>query len=137
MIKSICHAAIAVSDLGRSIDFYCDKLGFKLLRQFTRTDGAELVDLAIPPQIEAEIQLVYYPNQEGFSRPAAKQFGLEHVALLVNDVDETVKELEAKNIVAKDPRLALPGQSPRGARFLDPDGVIVELIESHAKPRAN
>jgi len=133
MIQGICHAAIACSDLNRSLDFYCGKLGFTLIRQFTRTDGAELVDLVIAPHIEAEIQLVYYPDRKGFAQPRQKQFGLEHVALLIDDLDETCKSLEAKGIFPKDP--ALSTKPPRGARFLDPDGVIVELIESHvAKP---
>jgi catechol 2,3-dioxygenase-like lactoylglutathione lyase family enzyme len=135
MIQGICHAAIAVSNLQRSLDFYCGKLGFKLIRQFTRTDGAELVDLVIPPHVEAEIQLVYYPNAEGYVQASERQFGLEHVALLVNDVDATSKELQAKGIMPKDPGLSTPSQSPRGARFLDPDGVIVELIESHVNRR--
>lgn len=129
MIQGICHAAIAVSDLQRSLDFYCGKLGFTLIRQFTRTDGAELVDLVISPHIDAEVQLVYYPDQKGFAQAQQTQFGLEHVALLVDDLDSTCKDLEKKGIYPKDPLLA--SRPPRGARFLDPDGVIVELIESH------
>lgn len=131
MIKGICHAAIAVKDLQKSLDFYCGKLGFQLIRQFTRLDGAELVDLVIPPHIEAEIQLVYYPDQKGYINSPEKQFGLEHVALLVDDLDGTCKELEKKGIIARDPQISTAAMSPRGARFRDPDGVLVELIESH------
>lgn len=129
MIKGVGHAAIAVSDLDRSIEFYRDKLGFALVRTFERADGASVADLSKDPSQIGEIQLISYPEKLPPDKREPKHLGLEHIGLLVDDLDDTCKELKAKGVTEfiTEPTPPRPDW-PRIARFLDPDGVMVELI---------
>ncbi len=129
MIKSVGHAAIAVSDLDRSIEFYCDKLGFEVVRTFERTDGARVVDLSKNVDQIGELQLISYPAKGPADKRELGHLGLEHIAFLIDDMDATYEELLAKGVTdfVLPPKPPRPN-FPRTARLLDPDGVLLELI---------
>jgi len=129
MIRGVGHAAIVVSDLERSVEFYRDKLGFTPVRTFERADGAKVVDLSKGPSQIGEIQLISYPAKMPADRREPNHLGLEHIALLVDDMDATYGELRAKEVTSfiTQPTPPRPNR-PRTARLLDPDGVILELI---------
>ena len=129
MIKGVGHAAIAVSDLNRSIEFYRDKLGFALVRSFERADGARVVDLSKDPSQIGEMQLICYPSELPPDKREPNHLGLEHIGLLIDDLDATYEELKARGVTdfIREPTPARPNR-PRTAMFLDPDGVRLELI---------
>jgi catechol 2,3-dioxygenase-like lactoylglutathione lyase family enzyme len=129
MIKGVGHVAIAVSNLKNSIDFYKNKMGFSVVRTFTRSDGAEVVDLSKTYDQIGELQLIYYPTDDRSQQGKPIQCGIEHIGLLVQDMDMTYNELKAKGITSflKEPTAKKPNW-PRVARLQDPDGVILELI---------
>ncbi len=129
MIKGIGHAGIAVSDMERSIKFYTEVLGFKLVRRFVRTlDGAHGADLATNPEQIGDIQLIYYPSKTLKENPGYAHYGQEHIGVLVDDVETIYKELKARGVTfTRELTPPRPG-FPRVARFLDPDGVTIELV---------
>lgn len=136
MIKGVGHAAIIVSDLEKSLAFYRDILGFKLVRSFDRQDGAKVVDLSMDPRQLGEIQLLKYPEAKTASAQKGEPaLGLHHIGLLVEDMDATYAELRSKGVeFLGEPHLVYSftpsptAETPKAVRLLDPDGVLVELI---------
>lgn len=131
MIKGVGHAAIAVSDLEKSLHFYCDIMGFRNVRSFDRPDGAHVVDLSKDPSQIGEMQIIKYPpGTLSKGQRDKKEFGMEHIALLVDDIDATYADLRNNGVTdfithPSPPRG--PG-FPRTVRLYDPDGVMIELI---------
>ena len=124
----LLHTMLRVGDLQRSIDFYTQVLGMKLLRTsenpeykyslaFLGFDGGN------PGQ--AEIELTYNWGTESYDMGTA--YG--HIALGVPDIYGTCKELEAEGVKIPRP----PGPMKHGTTVIafieDPDGYKVELIE--------
>ncbi|MBI2908845.1 MAG: VOC family protein [Chloroflexi bacterium] len=130
MIKGVGHAAIAVSDLQRSLHFYCDILGFRNVRSFDRPDGAHVVDLSKGPSQIGEMQLIKYPPGVYSRSSGSRKFGVEHIAMLVDDMDATYAELRSKGVTEwiKEPGPPRGPGFPRTAHLRDPDGVMIELI---------
>jgi catechol 2,3-dioxygenase-like lactoylglutathione lyase family enzyme len=140
------HLGLCVSDLGRSMRFYCDGLGFK------ESDGYDLDSTMVPgldaalevpgPAVlrsqmivldDLKIELLHYasPAVEGTPSAHRNQRGLTHLSFWVDDLDATVARLvDSGGTLLADTR-----QSP-GVELVflaDPDGTRVELME---RPRA-
>lgn len=87
-MKGIEHAAIYVSDLERSIDFYT-KLGFKILRKTTLPHAMLYFQddiLEIIPRLEEN-------KKEGFSPPFPY-----HLAFYTDDIEEDGRRLREQGI---------------------------------------
>ncbi|HMZ08170.1 MAG TPA: VOC family protein [Anaerolineales bacterium] len=125
-IKNIHHVAIICSDYQRSKDFYTNGLGFTIKAEYYRSarDSYKL-DLEINGLYQ--IELFSFPNSpERPSYPEAK--GLRHLALVVENIEETLSELRSKGIQTEEIRI----DECTGKRFVffkDPDGLPLELYE--------
>lgn len=132
-MKIICvdHIGIAVKSLDEILDFYTEVLGLK-------STGSEEVDeqkarTAFIPVGDTEIELLESTSPEG---PIAKFIekrgeGIHHIALRVENIEEALAELKAKDVKLID-------QSPRyGAgrakiAFIHPkatQGVLLEISQ--------
>ena len=77
------HTMVRVSDLERSVDFYCDKLGLKELRRIRNEKGRyTLVFLAAPGDEAAQVELTHNWDPEAYS--GGRNFG--HLAYAVEDI---------------------------------------------------
>ena len=95
VIVTIHHIAIIVSDYTLSKDFYVNKLGFSIIRENYRPERNDRkLDLQCG-NIELEIFGISNPPAR-VSNPEA--CSLRHLAFKVDDVEATVKELEALGI---------------------------------------
>jgi len=126
MIQTIDHVSINVDDLGRSIDFYCNKLGFKVSRTID-TPGLDIVFVQLGA---SSLELIARKGGSAVTRAVTSTggTGLSHVALRVSDVDEAFSQLREKGIEFSSPPQDASG-GPRIAFFSDPDGVTLELIQ--------
>lgn len=117
-IVDLHHVAINVTDLDRSIAFYTDVLGFAVLpREGIAVPGAWL-DVGSGRQIHLVGGTV--PDDVG-----------QHVAFVVDDLDNTVAELTAAGLTVKGPVVI----GPRRQAFLfDPDGNRLEINEALPSP---
>jgi lactoylglutathione lyase len=123
----ILHTMIRVGDLPRSIDFYTDVLGMKLLRETDRPDQKyRLAFVGFAEDADgAEIELTYNYGVDRYDLGNA--FG--HIALAVPDAAAACESVRRKG--GKVTREAGPvkGGSTVIAFVEDPDGYKIELIQ--------
>ena len=126
-LKKIHHVAIICSDYQTSKHFYVDILGFSIINEtFRESRNSYKLDL----QVNSGdcIELFSFPNPpQRVSQPEA--CGLRHLAFEVDDIDESVAYLQAKDVKVEDIRTdEITGK--RFTFFQDPDGLPLEIYES-------
>jgi catechol 2,3-dioxygenase-like lactoylglutathione lyase family enzyme len=138
---SSSHVGICVSDIDRSLRFYCDGLGFE------RAERYDLDDTAMPGldrSLEMEsgikvisqmiqhgpmkVELLAYPGRAPKGAPSASRglLGLTHLSFNVEKVDSA-----AKRLVEHGGTILDQTRSEAGIVLLfltDPDGTRVELM---------
>lgn len=126
-LNSVNHIAIIASDIEQSIDFYVNKLGFGIIRRVYREERKSWkVDLSLNG--EYLIELFTFPDAP--ARPSYPEaLGLRHLAFSVSDIEECIKELNAKGIKTEDIRID-PYTGNRCVFFSDPDNLPLELVET-------
>ena len=123
----VLHTMIRVGDLDRSIKFYTDVLGMKLLRRKDYPDGKfTLAFVGYGPETEyAVVELTY--NWGTGKYDLGNGFG--HIALEVDDVYQACAEIKTRG--GKVTREA--GPMKHGSTVIafveDPDGYKIELIQ--------
>ena len=125
-LKKIHHVAIICSDYHRSLNFYTNVLGLKVMAEHYREQRQSYkTDLALGGQYV--IELFSFPSPpRRITNPEAA--GLRHLAFEVNDIAEVVTELDALNIEHEEVRK----DEFTGRHFLffrDPDGLPIEVYE--------
>jgi lactoylglutathione lyase len=128
----VLHTMIRVGDLDRSIRFYTDVLGMKLLRRNDYPDGKfTLAFVGYGPESEhAVIELTYNWGTDRYDLGNA--FG--HIALEVEDAAAACDEIRRRG--GKVVREA--GPMKHGSTVIafieDPDGYRIELIQKRMAP---
>ena len=123
----LLHTMLRVGDLDRSLRFYCDLLGMKLLRQQDYPSGRfTLAFVGYGPEADnTVIELTHNWDTDRYDLGNA--FG--HIAIGVTDIHATCNELAAQGarIVRE------PGPMKHGSTVIafieDPDGYRIELIQ--------
>ena len=127
----VLHTMIRVGDLDRSIKFYTDVLGMKLLRRKDYPDGKfTLAFVGYGPETEhAVVELTYNWGTDKYD--LGNGFG--HIALEVEDVYAACAEIKKRG--GKVTREA--GPMKHGSTVIafieDPDGYKIELIQRGAQ----
>src|SRR5439155_14567095 len=122
-VRKLLHTRMRVTDMDQTIKFYTDVLGLEVLERKTSPRGSHLAFLKVPNSEEL-IELCSFPP----SGPVKVQGDLVHLAFEVENLDETVRTLQAKGIKITDG----PTTTSSGSRFIfidAPDGYEIELIE--------
>ncbi|CAE08862.1 lactoylglutathione lyase [Synechococcus sp. WH 8103] len=128
------HTMLRVGDLDRSIAFYTDVLGMKLLRRKEYPSGRfTLAFLGYGPESEQTV-LELTHNWDTSSYELGDAYG--HIALGVEDIRSTCAAISGKGgrVVRE------PGPMKHGSTVIafveDPDGYKVELIEMSSRAAA-
>jgi catechol 2,3-dioxygenase-like lactoylglutathione lyase family enzyme len=142
-IVAMNHTSFTVSDLERSIAFYCDVLGFELVKtirrgrpwiaEMTGFPGADLKIAVL--QLggrEHVLELIEYasPTGAGPRRVPTNDVGAAHVSFSVMDIDAVYHRLVDAGVEFVSPPITVAEQPSAGARaayFRDPDGIPLEL----------
>ena len=143
MTVSFSHLGSCGTDLGRSVRFYCDALGFEPVASYRI--GAEFSGLMELDGVDLEsrmlrrdgvtIELLGYrsPTATGDgSRRPMNQVGLTHLSLRVDDVDAVAAAVEALGgSVVRTTRTTMgaPGSQLDFVYCTDPDGIRIELMD--------
>ena len=121
------HVALIASDYARSKHFYTEVLGFEIIAETYRADRhSHKLDLLGPGGLQ--IELFTFP--EAPTRPTRPEaLGLRHLAFAVNDLDQTIADLNGHGIEVEPVRID-PLTGRRFTFFADPDGLPLELYET-------
>jgi lactoylglutathione lyase len=117
-----------VSDVERTLAFYCGKLGFEEMFRLHCEDGRLWL---LYLRITDEQYLEVFPEAAGERAPGAETNGLNHVCLTVDDLDEVVRQLAERGVALTRP-VKLGPDGNRQAWIEDPDGNRIELMEMAA-----
>jgi glyoxylase I family protein len=131
MLLHFEHAGMTVSDMDRTVAFYCDLLGLKLLiRRVSPRGGGEVAFLdagggqleIICPAGDVKIPARRVPDGEA---------GVRHLTFNYDDIDEIFAKLVAAGVpVVEKPREAHNRDIFAKVAFvLDPDGIVIELAQ--------
>ena len=125
-INKIHHAAIICSNYEKSKDFYVNILGFKILKETYRSERKSYkLDLKIAG--EYQIELFSFPDPpERITSPEAR--GLRHLAFEVDDIENSVKYLNEKNIVTEPIKIDIV-TGKKYTFFRDLDNLPLEICE--------
>ena len=125
-LNSVHHIAIIVSNIEKAREFYIKKLGFEAIRENYRKERDDWkLDLRVDEHTELEIFAEKNPPKR-VNRPEA--CGLRHLALRVESVEETVKELDEIGSECEPIRTdTYTGE--KMTFFFDPDGLPLEIHE--------
>jgi lactoylglutathione lyase len=131
----LLHTMLRVGNLERSLKFYCEVLGMKLLRQKDYPTG-EFTLAFIGYGDESDntvIELTYNWGKESYDLGDA--YG--HIAIGVDDIYKTCDEIKTRGgKVTRE-----PGPMKHGSTVIafveDPDGYKVELIQLKAQATAD
>jgi lactoylglutathione lyase len=123
----ILHTMLRVGDLQRSIDFYTEVLGMKLLRTSDNPEYKyKLAFLGYGSNPDhAELELTYNYGVDSYDMGSA--YG--HIAISADDIYQVCDQVRAKGgNITREPG-PVKGGSTVIAFITDPDGYKVELIE--------
>jgi len=125
-LNKVHHIAIICSDYQRSLDFYTRILGMRVLAEHYRESRQSYkTDLALDD--EYVVELFSFPSPPPrVTHPEAA--GLRHLAFEVDDIAETIQELDALGVSHEQVRT----DEYTGKRFFffqDPYGLPIEVYE--------
>lgn len=115
------HTMVRVSDLDKSLDFYCNKLGLENLGRFDIEAGRfSLVFLAAPGQKEAQVELTWNWDPEELGE--GRNFG--HLAYEVENIYATCDRLMKAGVT-----INRPPRDGHMAFVKSPDDISIELLQ--------
>ena len=116
------HTMVRVTDIEKSLEFYCDKLGLTEVRRRESEKGRfTLVFLAPPGNEEAQVELTYNWDPESYT--GGRNFG--HLAYEVENIYVSCQRLMDGGVV-----INRPPRDGRMAFVRSPDGISVELLQA-------
>lgn len=125
-LNKVHHIAVICSDYQRSLYFYTQVLGFRILAEHYRKERQSYkTDLALGDKYVIELFSFPSPPRRA-THPEAT--GLRHLAFEVENLEGEVRELNRLGIAHEEVRT----DEFTGKRFLflqDPDGLPIELYE--------
>lgn len=134
------HTALTVSSFETSLEFYTRILGLRLDKTYHLNDqnvyrifglmGVRVRCAELKTGRLGRLELFEFDSgAKPAGRPEINSIGIQHIAFYVSDFDEVGKRLQLAGVEI----LNEPVHLPNGARSFfvrDPDGIILELIES-------
>jgi len=124
-LNGIGHVALKVADIGRSLEFYRDRLGFAEMMRLNRDDGSLwLVYLRITDTQFIEL----FPDGEGDEAPGSHRTGVNHFCLECADLQATAETLRAVGVkLTVEPKMGADNNWQ--CWIADPDGNRIEFMQ--------
>ena len=115
------HTMVRVTDIDKSLDFYCAKLGLREVRRYDNDKGRfTLVFLAAPGDDDAQVELTHNWDPEDYT--GGRNFG--HLAYEVDDIYVACQRLMDGGVT-----INRPPRDGRMAFVRSPDNISIELLQ--------
>ena len=115
------HTMVRVTDIDKSLAFYCQALGLTELKRYDSEEGRfTLVFLAAEGDEEAQVELTNNWDPEPYD--GGRNFG--HLAYSVEDIYATCQRLADNGVV-----INRPPRDGRMAFVRSPDGISIEILQ--------
>ncbi len=116
------HTMVRVTDIDKSLDFYCDKLGLTEQKRYENEAGRfTLIYLGAGDDQSAQVELTYNWDPEAYDE--GRNFG--HLAYEVDDIYALCQKLQDAGIT-----INRPPREGRMAFIRSPDNISIELLQS-------
>jgi glyoxylase I family protein len=142
LIRDYHHTVLLVSDFNRSLDFYCDTLGFELISRDEDRRGPFLDQMFNVNEVVIKLALIRAGGEiveviEVVSPPEITRhdgtdarYGIARIGWEVDEIEAMVEELTAKGVEFLSDIVDMTVGHYAGGKvvfFRDPDGIILEL----------
>ena len=115
------HMMVRVSDLEKSLEFYCAKLGLTEARRYDSEQGRFTnVFLCAPGDESAQVELTYNWDPQDYG--GGRNFG--HLAYQVDDIYALCQRLMDQDVT-----INRPPRDGRMAFIRSPDNISIELLQ--------
>ncbi len=137
--RDFSHITIRVSDLARSLSFYRDGLGLRVifdvalegagLEAVTGTRGARgrMVGLLVPGSGKVSLELLGFDHPPSVRPPPGRHTGYANISLAVDDLDAAHAACLARGLRPLQAPVSVGGV--RMFFLADPDGTPLEIIQ--------
>ena len=141
MSKAIRHVGIVVTEMERSLEFYRDLLGLKVVldaeregeyyAQVTGLTGVRMRVAMLEARDGKKVELFEFHSHARRARERVEtcDVGCSHVALEVDDIAELYGEMQRRGVVCNCAPVVSPDGYAKVTYCHDPDGAIVEVVE--------
>lgn len=123
----IHHIAITVNNLEESVIFYTQVLKFEIARSFTREDMKGCAAFIKLHNFQIELWQFQDMKENSDSLNDIKIKGIRHVAFEVDNLNQTIFQLQKKGLEFSEPKLGATGHNYSFTN--DPNGVVLEFYE--------
>ena len=115
------HTMVRVTDVEKSLDFYCNRLGLTELKRYDSEQGRfTLIFLAAPGDEEAQVELTHNWDPEEYDE--GRNFG--HLAYQVDDIYALCQKLMDGGVT-----INRPPRDGHMAFVRSPDNISIELLQ--------
>ena len=129
-MQRILHSMLRISNIQRSIDFYTQILGMRVLRTLDQPDEKyTLIFLGFGEESETYVLELTY-NYDVSTYELGNAYG--HIAIGVSDIQQVTTDIKRRSIQFSLEPTQLKGSNEIIAFITDPDGYEIELIERPA-----
>ncbi|QGR19919.1 methylmalonyl-CoA epimerase [Stygiolobus azoricus] len=136
--QNIDHIGVVVENIDKAIKFYTTMLGMKLVHREDLLDRGIKVAFLTGTHGETAVELLEPINHEDMNNTVAKFLktkgpGLHHLAVKVENIEKSLKELESNGLQLVD-KVPRPGARGHLVAFIHPKsvmGVLLELVQPH------
>jgi len=140
MIKNIRHTGIVVSDLEASFRFYCDLLGFQIIKKMDESgeyidnmldlNGVDVTTVKMSAPDGQMIELLKYQSHPCKQKEyEICRIGISHLAFTVDNLDQVYDKLKAESVFFNAPPQLSPDGYAKVTFCNAPEGTFIELVE--------
>lgn len=140
-MKHIRHTGIVVTNLKKSLHFYQDLLGLRIVKRMNESSdyidkisglsNVRVTTVKMSAKDGNLIELLYYHSHPR-NAPAKKEIydiGISHVAFTVENLDKEYKRLSKANVQFNSSPEVSPDGYAKVVFCKDPDGNLIELVQ--------
>ena len=142
--NNIRHIGLVIKNVNKSLYFWCELLGFKIisdqiesgssLSKILKIKKVKVRTIKIQDKNKNMLELLYFFNtkKNKFGRSLnlkTNHFGFTHLALTVNQIDNLCKLLEKNKIKLNSKPILSKDKKVKMTYIKSPEGVFVELVQ--------